>query len=511
MPVARRQKREDSTDTFVASEFHTPIFEWFQEGGGHLVVEALAGTGKTTTVIKALDYAPEDSILYCAFNKRNQLDLEARITNPKAKAQTINSIGTRAIYRNLRGAWKKMGKDMPGVKPWDRAKSLAEAVTKGAPFGAARLVQELVNYGRELMPVDTTVDGLEALAFQFGLLAPVNSRLTERDVAIMTYNAMEIAATVEPVKTGIDFSDQIFLPLRLGLLQPEYDMVVADEYQDLTGPQCAIIRAVCKSFGRIVLIGDMHQAIYAWRGAGGAGLRDFIHSLEPAVLPLPRTYRCPKSVVRMAQTIVPAFEAGDGAPEGVVDSAKVREVLRDAKEGDFILSRLNAPLAPIAMALLRAQKRAKIAGRKIGLGLVDLTRQVAKNTTTVEAMLSNLKAWEEKQTARLMAKNLAEEVLDLQDRADTLRALAQGADSVEGLVARIDYLFEDDAQGAIILSSVHKAKGLEANRVWVLESTFYIDAKWTNPQEEKNLWYVAITRAKQHLTIVNENEKETVS
>jgi superfamily I DNA/RNA helicase len=213
----------------------------------------------------------------------------------------------------------------------------------------------------------------------------------------------------------------------------------------------------------------------------------------------------------MAQTIVPAFEAGDGAPEGVVDSAKVREVLRDAKEGDFILSRLNAPLAPIAMALLRAQKRAKIAGRKLGLGLVELTRQVAKNTTTVEAMLSNLKAWEEKQTARLMAKNLAEEVLDLQDRADTLRALAQGADSVEGLVARIDYLFEDDAQGAIILSSVHKAKGLEANRVWVLESTFYIDAKWTNRQEEKNLWYVAITRAKQHLTIVNENEKETVS
>ena len=79
--------------------------------------------------------------------------------------------------------------------------------------------------------------------------------------------------------------------------------------------------------------------------------------------------------------------------------------------------------------------------------------------------------------------------------------LSEGAKSVRDIEIKIDALFTDDGlgtAGVITCSSVHRAKGLEANRVFVLQNTLR-----DHNIEELNIQYVAITRAKEHLVWVS--------
>jgi superfamily I DNA/RNA helicase len=178
--------------------------------------------------------------------------------------------------------------------------------------------------------------------------------------------------------------------------------------------------------------------------------------------------------------------------------------------GDFILSRVNAPLVSVAMSLLRNGKRARIAGRDIGAGLRAIVRKLAKGAAanSVPMFIEKVGTWRDKETARLLpqtknpkSKNAAENKIALvDDQADMLVSLAEGAVSVRDIESRIDALFTDDglgAAGVITCSSVHRSKGLEADRVFVLADTLR-----GGDIEEENIRYVAITRAKNTLVMV---------
>ena len=91
-PVGQLAKAAPSDCVWSAQQ--NAIFRWFKEGEGNLVVEARAGTGKTTTIIEAVKSAPEKTILLAAFNKRIKEELESRITSsPHIEAKTLHAIG----------------------------------------------------------------------------------------------------------------------------------------------------------------------------------------------------------------------------------------------------------------------------------------------------------------------------------------------------------------------------------------------------------------------------------
>ena len=81
------------------SDEQQAIFGFFAEGTGHLVVEAFAGTGKTTTIKEAFTHAPENRMLYAVFNKRNQKEAEAKITDRRVEVKTLHSLGYALIKR----------------------------------------------------------------------------------------------------------------------------------------------------------------------------------------------------------------------------------------------------------------------------------------------------------------------------------------------------------------------------------------------------------------------------
>lgn len=471
------------------------IFDWFkQPDGSNLVVRARAGTGKTTTVVEGVSHAPEQSILLCAFNKRIAEEMNGRITGTRAVAKTLHSVGYQAIRREWGG--------MPVADGSKRADDLTKQVCPANTHPSIqRLVSLLHSKGREMMPLSPFASELTALALFFDYV-PDESwvQYPLEWVVEKAQAAMQYAAENPPTyDIGIDFADMIYLPLVWQLLSPEYDMVVVDECQDMNTAQILIAQRICR--GRMCVVGDNRQAIYSWRGADSNSLDRLKNELDARELPLTTTYRCGRAIVQAAQVLVPDIQVGASNPEGTVDQQDYEYLLANAAPGDFVLSRLNAPLVSTTLAFLRKGKRARMAGRDVGAGIrAILTRLKCFGDTPVDALLDRLEAWEQKTVTRYAAYGQNALVDRCRDQAAMIRALAEEAKTTADLLNQIDWLFvdvQDDQQ--IICSSIHKAKGLEAQRVYVLRESLYRRGR---NQEEENLEYVATTRAKTHLTWV---------
>lgn len=499
------------------------IFGWFsQAGSSNLIVRARAGTGKTTTIIEGINRAPEQSILLAAFNKRIAEELKSKLANPNAEALTLHSIGFRAVLRY----WERIGVDSRGK----RADDLAEKVCgQQAPDAIKRLVSKLCTKAREMAPFCKAADELYDIALTFDC-APDDAWKADgydlHRVCDLAVQAVDLAATTKPVATGIDFADMLFLPLRNQWLRPTYDLVVVDEAQDMTAVQLALARGVCR--GRLAVVGDDRQAIYAFRGADSDALDRLKRELQAQELGLNTTYRCGQLIVKLAQRLVPDFQAAPSNGEGVIGGCN-REKLYDlVGPGDFVLSRKNAPLVSIALGLIKRGRRAKIEGRDIGAGLRSIVNKTATGParTSIPKWLERLVAWRDREVTRAIAQKLDSRVEAVNDQYDTLIALSEGCAGIPEVLARLETLFANDAHDVpsqIVCSSVHRSKGLESDRVFVLQATLNppvacegcrrrpktckcpggYKADPLAQREESNIEYVAITRAKHELVWVN--------
>jgi len=274
--------------------------------------------------------------------------------------------------------------------------------------------------------------------------------------------------------------------------------VFVDETQDLNKAQLALVKRSVKTGGMVVAVGDDRQAIYRWRGADSNAMPNMVKELNAVVLPLSVTYRCGKSIVSLAQTLVPDYVAGENNSEGTINRNVTSDaMMKSVKVGDFVLSRTNAPLVRFCLQTLRAGIPANIQGKDIGAGLLALVNK--SRATDINGLLEWLTAYQERETAKLVKSNKAEKVDELNDRVEVIRALCDGTDTIDALIVRMKSLFsDDDDANKVVFSSVHRAKGLERDNVFVLENTFKPSAS----VEESNLAYVAWTRAKHTLSFV---------
>lgn len=486
--------------TRIWSDQQVLIFNWFKDGEGHLVVRARAGTGKTTTIIEAIGLAPEEKILVCAFSKDIARELVERI-------KAFNRYGIQALTLHGVG-YKFCARNWQGIEVDDhRGERLARQVLGDeAPDEIVKLVTNLASVAKGACPFPT-LETLQDLAVEHDLLPSEEweeEGWTFSRVGTAVMNAMTLACKRDGF---VDFDDMVFVPIRNKWARGWWDLVVVDEAQDMNASQLLLARAVCSRGGRIAVVGDDRQAIYGFRGADSGSIDRLKRELNATELGLTVTYRCPKSVVALAAKIVPDYVAAPTAPEGQVTTIGYEKLVEAASEGDFVLSRKNAPLAKTCLKLLKAGKRAKIAGRDtVGKGLIALVKKMKGKS--IPHFLERLNTWEKKETERALKntnEKLAQSRVDfVKDQKATLESLCEGMAGVKELEARISALFtevkRDDGKASYILcSSVHRSKGLEAERVFVFGETLRND-----DIEEKNIHYVAITRAKAHLTWVTD-------
>lgn len=465
------------------------IFAWFKRSEQKaLLVSARAGTGKTSTIVEALHHAPEargGSVLLCAFNKRIQEELQARAPRG-VEVKTLHSLGFTAVRNN----W---GRCRPDEK---RGRAIAQELCgRFAPSAVINSVAKLASLGK--LTLTTDQEGMERLADAFDQ-GPTES-LEEDGWTIRRYAALALAAMDAAARQSdvIDFDDMLWVPAKRSLRPPQFDLVVVDEAQDLGAAQLALARSALRPGGRIVVVGDPFQAIYSFMGADSRAMGRMRDELAAVELPLTVTFRCPREVVRVAQHFVPDYEAAASAPVGEVSWAAMKDLVGAVRPSDFVLSRTNAGAASACMAMLRAGVRAQVLGRDIGTGLKKLVDQL-DNGGTLIAFLTRLREWayEERNKAEVLDRpQHAERVAD---QEETLGVLAEGLTTVASLKARVDELFTDaTGVGRVVCSTVHKAKGLESEVVWVMTATFKRDGR-----EEDNIRYVAATRARSVLNLV---------
>lgn len=501
---------------FTLSPQQAQIMRVCKEENCHLIIEALAGTGKTTTILEALKVLPRgQKVAFVCFNRTIAVELQSRV--PKGvMAATLHSLGGQAVAKHARKSIRDM---------LDKDK-----IAKMLPPMAAPLVRgavlKLVSLSKNTL-TEPTNENLVGLAAEYGI---------ELEDSIKPICAL-VRSCLEKSKadlTTIDFDDMLYLPVVLGLAVEKFDTLFVDEGQDLNRVQQELIMM---AGARIVLVGDKHQAIYRFRGADAHSM-EHMHAMladtdrEVKVLPLTVTRRCPPAVVDLAQSIVPTFEcvpekwqpylawkqehAKDETPaEPPMEFGEVVHMSRlEFRRSHMVLCRTNAPLVSAAYGLIADNVPVKIQGREIGADLAKLIKRLASPHDTVVELTTKLREWRERETLRLTAdpsRAISNEakLQVLADKCDCIDALCQGMETVQQVLDRIQLIFTDvdsatDKTKFVLLSSVHRAKGLESYIVHIIEPGLMPHPMATTDEEivqEMNLKYVAYTRAIQELHI----------
>lgn len=505
------------------------IIEAMATTNDNLVIDAKAGSGKTTTLLEGLDTLKGDS-LFMAFNRSIADELRQKAARKfsfevmsRVAISTVHAHGLKAFNRagmrakTLDGKVMFMLKDQLEVthdRQDDIFRNLGKitrlvSAAKSAGFG--------LNSIHEQFPSIESMNDWRLLADHYNIEDDIVGETTLDEILEISQQLLKRS---NQRTNSIDFDDMVYLPLLLNLPIPLYDNVLIDEAQDINATRRELAFRSMKPTGRIIAVGDPNQAIYGFTGADVLSLFNIERRSSSRVLPLTICWRCDAAVIASAQEQVPTIQPRPGAPDGQVISIDFTEdrFLDLPTAGDAILCRVNKPNVAVCLGLLRRGIRAKIEGRDLGKRLEYHVQKANPlyATQSLEDTLLELQTYKEAEIGKLVARNKAESTIALlEDEIDAAQLILERAlEQVDGCKSDYQYftdllnsLFGDDVSGCVVLSSVHKAKGREWKRVFILGYEDWMPhpmakMEWEQGQEQ-NLIYVAKTRAQQILVLVN--------
>jgi DNA helicase-2/ATP-dependent DNA helicase PcrA len=504
-----------ATKGFVVTPQHAAFFAWVEDPAPThkaAILEAVAGSGKTSTLKQAAKRIPStEKGIYLAFNKRVVDEIKGGLPSHIAAA-TLHSVGYRAVLAHF-------GKRIDGRPDTRKTFRLFDEFTKRDPrlveYGAT--VAKLVSKAKAIGLVPSDVEGTRGLVDdvpevwddlieRFHIDPPAGDHDPRRMATAVEIarNVLRLGLVFDAEHRAIDFDDQLYLCVAYRLPLTRYKWVLVDEAQDISPVQRTMLHGmVAMRSGRLIAVGDAHQAIYGFRGADSDSLAAIANEFKATAFPLSVTYRCPTSVVALAQPYVPHLTACAGAPAG---SVRVNVPLPAIvwSPSDLVVCRSNAPLVTLAYQLLRRKVACKVLGRDIGAGVKTLVKKF--RAKDLPDLLGRADKYLEEQRIKLAAAGKESQIEGVEDRVETLKAFALEARSLHDLERAIDDLFADDVGAMVTLSTVHKAKGAEAPRVVILDPgrmpSKAARADW-EIQQERNLIYVAYTRAREELVFTS--------
>lgn len=496
----------------VLTEQQQAVIDWVVNGTGSLELLARAGCGKTFTLMKVVDAIVKNGLgaaAIMAYNKKIADELKFKLEAAKydwkvAQAGTVHSFGY--------AAWRKIA---PAVKI-DNKKVDQIIVEKSYGTGGAFFIEnasaigKLVSLGKQrAIGYLCRIDDLNewySIWDHFDI---------DEDIAGDVEPANVINAAIEVYRISlnkcrevIDFDDMILAPLYFKARFWTKDWILVDESQDTNPARRALALAMLKPrTGRMIFVGDPAQAIYGFTGADSDSMNQLKIATNAKTLPLNVTRRCPKAVVKEAQRLVPDFQAWEGAIEGQVRAIEFKDLTAEPlTANDAILCRNTAPLISIAYMLIGSGRACIVEGREIGTGLIKLARNW--KVKDLAALKNKLDAHEERLTAKFSAMGRMDKVERLKDQIDCLRIIidscqAKKKNSVDDVVNEITNMFGNTPEGerpkVLTLSTVHKSKGREWERVYIYGRERYMPSPYAKKdwqmEQEANLEYVAITRA----------------
>lgn len=534
-----------------------------------IFLNAVAGAGKTSTIMMEVEALKEIEkqigrvVVACSvsFNTNIRDASQVKLTNmgSSVQAKTTNQLG-----RSILAAAAKEGLCVSPEGKADTQKYTLIAKDYMSNYQtsyqyfpnqrsrfkdfnkAVKAVTTLVTAVRNTRTTATEENLLDLVSHydlqdQIDITAPHWPLVCEKvgdviEAGVTAYNNGYFSATTRESKRAgwHDFDDQICLPLQLDLTAQIWDVIFIDEAQDLNRARLEMMTRVIKNNGILFFVGDPDQAIQGFTFSDTNSVQTIKDTTNAIPFPLTCCWRCDEKIIRLAQAIVPRIEARPNAGSGVVDvimesslTSKLETGYKrgsEEKDPDLVLCRVKAPLVSMCLETIRAGKAAIVRGRDIGRGIVALVEEILNGHIDFANLRDEIGDYTAKKVAKLEGKKDADaKIAELLDRSDTVLALLDGytdtlrnpeAGNAEDFKAFIVDKFADDETveeanrdrvKPIVFSTIHKAKGLEYDRVFILEP-----GKLPHPaakpgwqeQQEQNIIYVAVTRAKHELYFV---------
>jgi superfamily I DNA/RNA helicase len=473
------------------------IFHYIDKRKENLLIEARAGAGKTSTVVAAVSLLPKDaSITFLAFNKHIQVELKSKLPD-YVFCYTSHGLGLSALKRKYGDdiVFEEFKADHHINKKKDRWNLNDEFENYFEQEVYLVAIKKLVNLCRATLTTDKKYVPYIAEKYDIRYSEPKDVKRVLSVLEAMTND-----------RKTFDFTDMVYLPAidpKIWMFPQDY--VIVDECQDLNRAQQAIIQKILKrnrvtkaQEGRLIAVGDPFQSIYSFAGSDIKSFEWFRKQPNTKILTLTHSFRCGTKIVENAQRVVKDIKAKENAHEGLVREGSI---LKEARDGDFVLCRTTMPLVKLFFTFLLDKKKAIIKGSDIGISLVEMTKNHKSVAETLKFWDNELKEFEK----NLKSKGILNfedhsGYMSLKDKIGVLDFFGKISKTLPDMKKKIRQVFRDDIEG-IMLSTVHKAKGLEAERVFIARPDLLpmnASTKWQADQE-KNLEYVAITRAKNEL------------
>lgn len=492
-----------------------------------IILSAVAGSGKTTTLLKAAQRLnPRLKIIALAFNKNIAEELQKKFPS-YVTCKTLNGIGHQ-VWMSAHGKknldsrkmgdlvtkWLAANIEPEERKPfWIQLRTITVGLKAGG-FVPQALMSKTYCQAQPLTPevVEGICDANEIVYVE------------------LLYHAAQsilMSSISEAYTSRIDFDDQIYMSTYFAEDQawPRHDLVMVDETQDLSRVQHDMIERLGAG-SRLIVVGDERQAIYGWRGASCRSMQELEERFNLKRMPLTVSFRCPEAIIREAQRVVPHIQ--HHKPGGIVNHWRAKHYFEtdsgerwepgwytdDFIAGSVVLCRNNAPLIKLGFSLVAQGRPVFFANRDVGAGLKKIIESLPMSGAELHEQLSD---WFEAESDKLRAKSKFQQLDVLEDKYEALKAIMSGTKArTKGEVLRgIDKLFlREPSPSAIELSTIHKSKGKEWPHVYFLNEDL-LPGKWIKKMaenetpgaedlllQEDNLRYVALTRALETLTYV---------
>lgn len=555
------------------SEKHTPtewqlkIYDFVKNGSGNGIIDAVAGSGKTTTLMNCVDYLPNmGDVVYCAFNIsiRKELQKKFKKAGKNVKVCTINQLGFHMLLST--GTFTVDDKKYVDiVKDPEFFESLIPEIDNILGFHGHPHVAEL----RELEERRDSLDWAEKNALNEGqqYVRKITNRLlainhkyrctladdTKKayDEMIRHYSIIEPWEIAEPsydnevdnymrihqklIKEGnsmaishgiIDLTDQLYLPHALNLTaKKKYGFVFVDECQDLSKAQLNVVKQYVRADGRVLAVGDPYQSIYGFTGADCNSFQRVSETFNCTSLGLTDCFRCHMGAIRLAQSIRPDIQGFKKDEEGIVENLQQRFVPQKVRPGDLIICRTRKPLREMALKLIMKDLKVKIHPEELDEFMGDykviFTPKEMRQKLSEDTVDEFFTQIENKNTRRIVKENqntdsiirkilISEQVADMQEVLYFVKKkfLDWHLNTIDSIMTQLKKVLSSPDDDAIKISTIHRAKGLENNRVFILDYNklpYKREQEWEQIQE-RNLHYVAVTRPIHELYLCEEHQ-----
>lgn len=457
----------------------------------NLLINALAGAAKTSTLRFLCKYLPIQPTLSLAFNKRIA-DEMSKVLPGHVRCATMNSVGHRvwgsAVGKRLVLEIKKNynlvkeGIDrLPRRERQDAFDLFGDIMKTISRAKLSGYIPSGVPQGRPILTADEFFGGLEEAPDPW-FIDLINQAL--------------ITGIKQAYGGLIDFDDQIYMPTLFGGSFPQHPRVMVDEAQDLSPLNHAMVDRLVSAGCHLTAVGDPWQSIYAFRGADTKSMRWLHERFDMHEMTLSVSFRCPISVVRNAHSRVPHMRWPEWAIEGTVASLPEWNATT-IPDNSAIICRNNAPLLSCALTLLKAGRGVQLVGTDLGPSLVKALKKFGDPQIPQTQVFAAIDAWE---ADKLRKSRNASSVAD---KAECLRVFAGFGPTLGAAIAYCEHIFA--AKGPIQLLSGHKAKGLEWDTVYHLDPQ-RVPSPWAKDgealEQELNVRYVIETRSKRELYFV---------